>query len=477
MHVTFDPAAAAESAMCAVESGQGPLILSPAAPLDSARQLIRRRYTQVSGRTIHYHQSVFYMWGGTHYHETSRDEVRAIVYEFLEGAFRLDRDGNATSFNPNRAKVGDVVEALAAAAQLPEVVRPPTWLEHKTDNSPSDIFACSNGLLHLPTRTLLAHTPAYFSVNAVEYPYDPNAGEPTAWLEFLDSLWHGDAESVETLQELFGLLLTPNTAHQKCFLLVGPKRCGKGTIARVARGIIGANNVAGPTLGSLAQNFGLAPLIGKPLAIISDARLGGRSDVQVVVERLLSITGEDWLSVNRKFLPAWNGQLPTRFLLLTNELPKLGDASGAIASRFIVLRLVRSFYGQEDLSLTQKLLEEAPKILLWALVGRDRLASRGYFVQPRSARQAAEELTDLASPMGAFVRTKCILDPHSCVQCDMLYDAWTRWCDEQHREHKGTIQSFGRDLRAVVPDLEVTQPRDQRTGERVRYYQGIGLLS
>jgi hypothetical protein len=173
--------------------------------------------------------------------------------------------------------------------------------------------------------------------------------------------------------------------------------------------MLGRENVAGPTLSSLAQNFGLAPLIGKPLAIISDARLGGRTDAQVIVERLLAITGEDWLSIDRKFLPAWNGQLPTRFVVLTNELPKLGDASGAIASRFIVLRLVHSFYGQEDLSLTKRLIEEAPGILLWAIEGLQRLTERGYFVQPASARQAAEELSDLASPVGAFVRERCIV--------------------------------------------------------------------
>ena len=417
------------------------------------------------------------MWDGTHYRETSRDEIRAIAYEFLDRAFRLDRDGKAVPFNPNRAKVGDVVEALAAAAQLSDVVRAPTWLDVEQHCCPTDIFACSNGLLHLPTRTLLPHTPAYFSVNAVEYPYDPTAREPTAWLAFLGSLWPRDAESIETLQELFGLLLTPNTVHQKAFLLVGPKRSGKGTIARVLIGLLGRGNVAGPTLSSLAQNFGLAPLIGKPLAIISDARIGGRTDTQVVIERLLSITGEDWLSIDRKFLTAWNGQLPTRFLILTNELPKLGDASGAIASRFIVLRLTKSFYGQEDMSLTRKLLEEAPGILVWALAGRDRLAARGYFVQPASAKQAVEELSDLASPVGAFVRERCIVDPHHCVECEVLYGAWTRWCDEQHRDYKGTIQSFGKDLRAVVPDLEVTQPRDPRTGERLRYYQGLGLLS
>jgi putative DNA primase/helicase len=69
-----------------------------------------------------------------------------------------------------------------------------------------------------------------------------------------------------------------------------------------------------------------------------------------------------------------------------------------------------------------------------------------------------------------------MVDPHRCVECEVLYGAWTRWCEEQHRDYPGTIQSFGRDLRAVVPDLEVTQPRDPRTGERLRYYQGLGLL-
>jgi hypothetical protein len=36
--------------------------------------------------------------------------------------------------------------------------------------------------------------------------------------------------------------------------------------------LIGKPNVCGPTLSSFAGDFGLAPLIGKPLAVISDAR-------------------------------------------------------------------------------------------------------------------------------------------------------------------------------------------------------------
>ena len=59
--------------------------------------------------------------------------------------------------------------------------------------------------------------------------------------------------------------------------MVGPTRGGKGAIARVLGALVGRENVAGPTLSSLGGDFGLAPLIGKPLAVISDARLNGRN--------------------------------------------------------------------------------------------------------------------------------------------------------------------------------------------------------
>ena len=75
-------------------------------------------------------------------------------------------------FNPNRNKVGDVQDALAAEVQLPEAVRAPAWIDARAKCWTRRYFACSNGLLHLPTRTLLPHTPIFFSVNAVEYAYE-----------------------------------------------------------------------------------------------------------------------------------------------------------------------------------------------------------------------------------------------------------------------------------------------------------------
>src|SRR5262249_57368894 len=112
---------------------------------------------------------------------------------------------------------------------------------------------------------------------------------------------------------------------------------------------------------------------------------------------LLRTSAESAHPTHRKPIAAWTGRLPTRFPILTNELPRISDTSGALVGRLIVLVLTRSFYGHEDPALTARLLTELPGILNWAVHGYRRLRQRGYFAQPASARQAIEDLEVLAS--------------------------------------------------------------------------------
>lgn len=248
---------------------------------------------------------------------------------------------------------------------------------------------------------------------------------------------------------------------------MGPKRSGKGTIGRVLMELLGRLNICGPTLAGLAQNFGLEPLIGKTLALIADARLSGRADQATIAERLLSITGEDTLTVDRKYKSAWTGKLGVRFVILTNELPKLGDASGALVSRFILLTLTRSFYGMEDHGLTARLLTELPGIFNWALDGLERLQRRGHFVQPMAGRPALEELERLSSPVMAFISECCEVAAKAIIPRKALYAAWKDWCQEEE-EHPGSSGSFGRYLRAALPVIQdrrlkingILQPRE-----------------
>src|SRR5262249_30425752 len=135
------------------------------------------------------------------------------------------------------------------------------------------------------------------------------------------------------------------------------------------RALVGIENTAAPTLAGLSDRFGLSALLDKSLAIISDARLSGRSDSAVVAERLLSVSGEDAQTVDRKHLDMVTTKLAARFVILTNELPRIADASGALMSRMIVLRLTKSWLDHEDTELTDKLLTELPSVLQWAIDG------------------------------------------------------------------------------------------------------------
>jgi putative DNA primase/helicase len=159
-------------------------------------------------------------------------------------------------------------------------------------------------------------------------------------------------------------------------------------------------------------------------------------------------------------------------MILTNELPRFADASGALASRFVVSILTRSFYGKEDPALTAKLLEEAAGIFNWALQGLDRLHERGYFETPPSSREAQRHLEDLSSPVSAFVRDQCRVDPKLVVDKDDLWAAWKQWCADEGMPHS-TKSLLVRNLRASVPG--VLPRRVQRDEKRVHVIAGIGL--
>jgi putative DNA primase/helicase len=444
--------------------------LDPRDPMQSARRLVAERFTDAeSRRTLHHHMHGFWNHHGGCYRSEDDDVVRAAIWKFLDGAQSKKGD----PFKPTRAKVSDVFDALKAICGLPGHISPPAWIDDVAGRpQPAELLALANGLLHLPTGILHPSTPDFFGLSASGVEFDPTATSPL-WLTFLAQLFGDDVGAIEALQEWFGYVLAPDTSQQKMMLIVGPKRSGKGTIARVIRALCGVDSVAGPTLASLSQPFGTQPLIGKPLAIISDARLSARTDPATIAERLLTISGEDAVTIDRKHREAWTGRLPTRFMILTNELPKLSDSSGALASRFIVIKLRESFFGREDPGLTARLLDQLPGILNWARDGYISLRSRQYFRQPESSRDAIDELETLAAPVAAFVRECCQIGAGRSIPCGTLFEAWRNWCDRNGRKDAGALQTFSQHLKAAYPAIETKQRRI--LGDRERFYEGIDL--
>jgi putative DNA primase/helicase len=450
-------------------------VLEPGQPMPNVRLFIESEFYHEERELLVHQGGQFYRWGGTCWPALEDPVLRARLYRWFDKAFYMSGGANPKPipFAPTARKVHDLMDAARAETIVATATPVPSWFDNGGEVPADEIIACENGLIHWPSRTLFPHTPWFYVHHAVPFGFDANAPTPKRWQKFLGELWGADTDSIEVLQELFGYAISGDTRQQKMFLLVGPKRGGKGTIARVLKRLIGPHNVAGPTLASFATNFGLQDLVAKSLAIISDARIGNKSDHSIVAERLLSVTGEDTLTVDRKYLPHWTGQLPTRILMLTNELPRFTDASGALASRFIILCLTRSFYDRENPQLTEELCEELPGIFLWALDGLKRLHQRGHFQQPPASVEAMRQLMDLSSPISAFVRDRCLIDPDAEVDKDRLYKAYRDWCDERGY-HKHNLSVFSRDLYAAYPLIRPMKPTTPE-GERTPIYAGIKL--
>ena len=280
---------------------------------------------------------------------------------------------------------------LTTLVQSPSV---PCWLSKSPKCDADQIVAGHNGLLFLHDllrgrSTLMPHSPGFFTLNSLAYDYQPDATCPQ-WEQFLHDLWGKDAESTRTLQEWFGYCILPDTRQQKFLMLIGPPRSGKGTIARILRLMLGPANVASPTLRSLSGSFGLWGLVGKLLAIVPDATVARTSDT--FVELVKSLTGEDSLDIERKNLAALSSvNLTARLLVIGNHPPALVDGSGALAQRILALQTMRSWAGQEDIALTDKLFPELPGILRWSIAGCRRLHRRGHFRQPKSSQHLVDQ--------------------------------------------------------------------------------------
>jgi len=448
------------------------LILDARDPMAIARRFISDNFTVNGRQALHRYREEFFKFSGSCYRAVDNDTMRAEIWSYLASAFKAENNGGYTPLKPKKGHVDNVVDALKGACNLDHALETPAWLDNAQGYPPaSEFLPVANGLLHLPTGNLHPPSPLYFGRAASDVPYEANAPEPGEWLKFLDSLFGDDSASIELLQDMIGYGLGSETSQQKIMLLVGPPRSGKGTIATILKALVGDNNVVGPTMASLSQNFGLAALIGKTVAIIGDARIGGRSDQAMIAERLLSISGEDTHTIDRKFKEPWTGRLPTRFFVMTNELPRLIDHSGALANRFVALVMKRSFLGLEDHGLQARLRHEYAGILNWALIGYHRLRERRRFVHAESGLDAIRDLVELASPVKAFVAEKCELAGE--VKIDDLYRAWFSWCDDNGHE-PGAKNTFGRNLLAAIAGLQKTQLRVNGS-LRERFYRGISL--
>jgi len=329
----------------------------------------------------------------------------------------------------------DVVSGTASIVSLltanDSLASPPCWIaDNGTGADAKDIIAFKNGLLDIANNKWYEHTPELFYTNCCEYSYDPNATNHR-WLDYLrNEVFDDNDVIIKLVQEWMGYMLMHNYDYQKIMLFLGAPRSGKGTIASVIRHIAGEHNCCGPTLTGLLKDPTLEYMQDKPIAIIGDAHKVAFAKRDEVLEMLKMISGCDPLTFTRKYISSANTVLPSRFTLCANKMPEFLDSSGALAGRLLIVPFRNSYLNREDPKRLEKLLQEAPGILNWALEGLRRLRSNQKFTVCKESEEMLSVLREDLSPISAFM-VDCIEvtdDEDDYVIEREMYDMYRIWC-------------------------------------------------
>ena len=455
---------------------RGEIILD-SGTMNHARTFLDNFYSSEEGYSLVHYADDFFIYVGTHYEVIEEQTIRSKVYTFLDKCKKTGKQGSLTPFNPNPSSVSGAIDAIKSIVHLANHpnTKPPIWLDEyaKIKPSASKLISLQNGIFHLEDSILMPHSLGFFTQNSLPFAYDQSANCPT-WDAFLQSVWADDQESIDTLQEMFGYILSGDTRQQKFFNIIGPRRSGKGTINKVLVALLGQHNTVAPELGELCDTFGLQPWLGKLLASFTDARAPERNR-SAVVSQLLRIVGGDTITVNRKNKEAWNGYLPTRLVIYSNEVLQLTENSNALTGRMIVLKMSKSFFNKEDTELAHKLEQELGGIFNWAMDGLKRRVSRGgHFIQPQSGKEYLDLMAELGNPLAVFAETALDFDPTAKVRKEDVFACYKHWALKKSMA-PGTEQAFKRRFLAATQEQFVKSEEIRQNGERVSVYLGVSL--
>jgi len=288
------------------------------------------------------------------------------------------------------------------------------------------IINLRNGLYNVLDGSFKPHTAEYFSTVQLNVNYDPTAKCPR-FLDFLQGIL--PETEIPLMQEIFGYLLIPVNKAQKSFVFVGAPNAGKSTLLSIAQDILlGSDNVSNIPWQALGDRFNKAELFGKLANIFADLPSKAVDDGGI----FKALTGEDYVTAERKNKDPFSFRPYARFLFSCNDIPKnYADRSEAFFRRLILMRFEKSVpVEKRDPNLRERLAEEADGIFAWALDGLRRLMSNNYtFTETVQTAMELQRYRVESSSSLMFLEECCEVGGDAeCVR-ETLFEKYRDYCN------------------------------------------------
>ena len=439
-----------------------------------------------------------------YYRRTPPEVAAQLAQNFLVAARSKSDDGKLI---PAHNGAREVKELLATLASLVLVQTPSVPVEIdasrrvvgtlrrlcKFENLAVDFDAIDRGDL----QPYVMSTPTLFITNSLPVKFDPDATAPmfTQFLREICTDENGsfDIEMHDGLLLLVAYIVSGDMDLQAVFLFVGVPGSGKGTFIRILTALVGSENVNSTNLSQLIDGqFALSALLGKTLAVGTDSHSSGGNGGKIS-EILVTISGQDGITVNRKGLPLLtNVRLFTRFIILMNEMMPLPDKAGALRRRLIAYFFRKTFVGAEKSNLAEVIIaDELPGIARMAIEayrrmavirrearqsGVSEIAAVRAAMQPSSGRGLVDKMSELGAPIRTFIEDCMILDPDGKVAVKDVYFSYDQWCMENGHHAAGKIK-FASDLCAAFPEVKEYRDKPDDNGRRERCLLGLSFTS
>ena len=427
-------------------------------------------------RFLHlYGDQVFYVddykhwhtWQGSHWKKDNRRETQRRAHNMIIELYRLgmviDDDDTRAGFMKFVAswdRISGLRNILEHASSDPKIAKIPDELDRN-----KNLFNTLSGTIELDTMTCREHRQSDYITRVAPVQFDPNAKCPT-WQAFLDRVVPDRSVQV-FLQQAVGYSLSGDTSEQCLFILYGTGANGKSTFLEVIAALLGdyASHTVVDTLlikqGTQIPND-LAKLKGARFVYSMESESGKRLAESMVK----ALTGGDTVSA-RYLYGEWFSFIPEFKLWLgTNSKPIVRGQDFAIWRRIRLVPFEQVIPPEEqDKHMVDKLKDELPGILIWALEGCVDWMRNSLFV-PECVRDATADYKTEMDILADFLASYCDVDVPDQTPKGDLYDAYKSWA-EDNGERPLSQTKLGRLLKE-------RGFQDGRTGKQ-RHWFGIRL--